>query len=60
MFDDDLDPRTKKAVRKNLEPMSIDELGHYIKSMQEEIERVRAEMEKKKAYQQAASSIFKS
>lgn len=60
MFDDDLDPRTKKPARKNLEPMSIDELEHYIRSMQEEIERVRGEIAKKKAHQQAAASIFKS
>lgn len=60
MFDDDLDPKTKKAARKNLEPMSIDELEHYIDSMHAEIERVRAEIAKKKAHQQAASSFFKS
>ncbi len=60
MFDDDLDPKTKKPARKNLEPMSMDELEHYIVSMQEEIERVRGEIAKKKAHQQAAASIFKS
>ena len=60
MFDDDLDPRTKKPALKNLEPMSIDELEAYIRSMEGEIERVRAEIAKKKAHQQAANSIFKS
>lgn len=60
MFDDDLDPKTKKAARKNLEPMSLDELEHYISSMHEEIERVRTEIAKKKAHQIAAASIFKS
>lgn len=60
MFDDDLDPRTKKPARKNLEPMSMDELEQYIVSMQDEIERVRGEIAQKKAHQQAASSIFKS
>lgn len=60
MFDDDLDPKTKKPARKNLEPMSIAELEQYITSMQVEIERVRAEIDKKKAHQQAASAFFKS
>lgn len=60
MFDDDLDPRTKKPARRNLEPMSIDELDQYIATMHEEIERVRAEIARKKAHQAAASSFFKS
>lgn len=60
MFDDDLDPKTKKPAVKNLEPMSIDELEAYIAGMESEIVRTRTEIEKKKAYQLAAASIFKS
>jgi uncharacterized small protein (DUF1192 family) len=60
MFDDDLDPKTKRPALKKLDNMSVDELELYIISMQEEIERVRAEVAKKKAYQQAADSFFKS
>lgn len=60
MFDDELDPRTKKPTLKNLEPMSVDELENYIKNMESEIERTRAEIARKKAYQQAADSFFKS
>lgn len=60
MFDDDLDPKTKKPAIKNLGPLSIDELETYIQRMEDEIIRTRAEIEKKKAHQQAAASIFKS
>lgn len=59
MFEDDLDPKTKKPARKNLEPMSIEELERYIVSMTDEITRVRAEIDRKKAHLAAASSFFK-
>lgn len=59
MFDDDLDPRTKKPALKNLEPLSIDELRDYIASLKEEITRTEAEIARKKAHADAASSFFK-
>ncbi|MAM34773.1 MAG: hypothetical protein CMH28_06835 [Micavibrio sp.] len=61
MFDDDDLPKnnTKTKVR-DLEVMSIDELEDYIVKMEEEIDRVRAEIKKKKAHKDAASSFFKS
>jgi uncharacterized small protein (DUF1192 family) len=59
MFEDDLDPKTKKTARKNLEPMSIEELERYIVSMTDEIARVKAEIDRKKAHLAAASSFFK-
>lgn len=60
MLEEDLDPKTKKPGRKNLEPLSVDELEHYIGALENEIERTRAEIAKKKAHRDAAASIFKS
>lgn len=59
MFDDDLDPKKKAAKLRNLEPMSVDELAAYVEEMKTEIVRVEAEISRKKAYAQAASSFFK-
>lgn len=59
MFDDDLDPKKKTAKLKNLEPMSVDELAAYIEDLKAEIVRVETDMAKKKAYNSAASSFFK-
>lgn len=60
MFDDDLDPKTKAPKKKNLEPMSVDEIAAYIEDLKAEIVRAEAEMAKKKAYASTASSFFKS
>ncbi len=60
MFDEDLDPKKKKQALKNLEPMSLDELTAYIQSMEAEMVRVKAEIERKKAYLNAAATFFKS
>ena len=59
MFDDDLEPQKKPTIQKNLEPMSLDELKNYIQEMQTEIVRTEAEIKKKQAYMDAASSVFK-
>ncbi len=59
MLDDDLDPKKKPQKLKNLEPMSVDELGHYVEALKAEIVRTEAEIAKKKAYASAASSFFK-
>lgn len=60
MFDDDLEPQKKAAAQKNLEPMSVDELENYIADLKAEIERTEAEIARKKAYNEAAASVFKS
>ena len=61
MFDDDDLPKNNtKAKVRDLEVMSIDELEDYIVKMEEEIDRVRAEIKKKKAHKDSASSFFKS
>ena len=59
MLDEDLEPRKKKPVLKNLDVMSVEELEDYVAEMKTEIERVAAEIKKKRAYRDAASSFFK-
>lgn len=59
MFDDDLESRKKKPGLKPLDSMSVDELENYIADMRAEIARAEAEIKKKKAYHDAASSFFK-
>ena len=58
-IDDDLDPKTKQPKLKDLDPMSVSELEEYITSMKSEIIRVEADIAKKKAHQDAVSSLFK-
>ncbi|MCB1591500.1 MAG: DUF1192 domain-containing protein [Alphaproteobacteria bacterium] len=60
MLDEDL-PRKKSdaAFPRNLERLSVAELAEYIAELEGEIVRVRADMERKKASQDAASSLFK-
>jgi uncharacterized small protein (DUF1192 family) len=59
MFDDDNEPQKKKAPLKKLDNFSVDELYEYIAEMQAEIVRAEAEIKKKKAASDAASSFFK-
>lgn len=60
MFDDDLDPLTKKRKLRPLDKMSVAELEQYIADLKEEIIRVEADIAKKKAHKDAVSSLFKS
>jgi uncharacterized small protein (DUF1192 family) len=59
MFDDDPDPKKKAQKLRNLEPMSVDELVAYVEELKAEIVRVEADIAKKKAYSEAATSFFK-
>jgi uncharacterized small protein (DUF1192 family) len=56
---EELDPKTKKPQPRNLQPMSIAELGAYIETLKAEIARVEAEIAAKKAQQTGAASLFK-
>lgn len=61
MFDEDLPQSSKPAeFPRNLENMSVSELGEYIVDLKAEIARSQADMAAKKASQDAAASIFKS
>lgn len=59
MFDDDLPKAKTNTFPKNLEGVSIEELQIYIGELKMEIERVEADIERKKASHQAANSFFK-
>ena len=50
MFDDELDPKTKKPKPRDLERMSVEELDEYTEDLKAEIERVAQEIAKKKAH----------
>lgn len=58
MFDDE-DAQNKPKTLKNLESMSLNELDNYIQELREEIIRVEAERDKKKAYMDTLNSAFK-
>ena len=57
-INDDL-PQNMPKPKRNLDPMSIEELHEYIAEMQEEIERVRAEIAKKEAHRSGVEALFK-
>lgn len=47
------------AKKRDLDPMSIEELNDYIAEMEAEIERVRGEIAKKDAHRAGVESLFK-
>lgn len=57
---EDLEPRHKPKVLKNLEVMSIEALGEYIEELKAEITRTEAEIARKETARSAAESVFKS
>lgn len=57
---DDLDPKTKKPQKRNLEPLGVAELENYIGELREEIARVEADIARKKKHLSAAESLFRS
>lgn len=56
---DDLEPRKKKPVLKNLDEMSIEALKDYIADLEAEIERTRQAIKGKEAARMGAESFFK-
>jgi uncharacterized small protein (DUF1192 family) len=59
MDDEDLAPRKAKPAPKNLDPMSIEELGDYIAELKAEITRVESEITKKKKVRDGAAALFR-
>ena len=53
-------PKNMPKPKRDLDPISIEELHEYIAEMQEEIERVRAEIARKEAHRAGVESLFKS
>ncbi|MBM3565844.1 MAG: DUF1192 domain-containing protein [Alphaproteobacteria bacterium] len=56
---DDLEPRAKKPVPKNLEEMSVEALKAYIADLEAEIARARAVIAGKQSARQGAEAFFK-
>jgi uncharacterized small protein (DUF1192 family) len=56
---DDLEPKKPAPALRNLEPMSISELNHYICELEEEILRVKDAITKKEMVRLGAESLFK-
>jgi uncharacterized small protein (DUF1192 family) len=61
MFDEDLEPKKKSGIfeQRNLEFMSTKELEEYILELQNEIDRVKEDISKKKHSLNEAESVFK-
>lgn len=59
MDTDDLEPRKKPQVLKNLDEMSIAALGDYIAGLEAEITRAQAAIAAKQASRQGAEGFFK-
>jgi uncharacterized small protein (DUF1192 family) len=59
MIEDDNLPQNMPKPKRNLDPMSIEELHEYIVEMEEEIERVRGEIAKKEAHRAGVDALFK-
>lgn len=55
---DDL-PQNMPKPKRDLDPISIEELYEYIAEMEEEIQRVHAEIAKKDAHRAGVDSLFK-
>lgn len=59
MIEDDNLPQNMPKPKRNLDPMSIEELHEYIVEMEEEIKRVRGEIAKKEAHRAGVDALFK-
>jgi uncharacterized small protein (DUF1192 family) len=59
MFDDDLDPKTKRLKHRPLDKLSVDDLKNYIADLKAEITRVEDDISKKEAHKNAISNLFK-
>ena len=58
IFDDDLDPKTKKSKLRSLDDLSVPELKEYIQQMKDEIIRVDADIQKKEKHKASVDVLF--
>lgn len=59
MDENDLEPREKKPVLKDLTVLSIEALEDYIGELEAEIGRIREEISRKQTAQTSAESFFR-
>jgi uncharacterized small protein (DUF1192 family) len=56
---DDLEPKRKSVEKRNLDALSVDELGEYVVELQAEIERARKAAAAKEKVKLGAEALFK-
>lgn len=59
MDENDLEPKARKPVLKELEILSVEALEDYIRELEAEIVRVRDEIARKQAARTSAESVFR-
>lgn len=59
IFDDDLDPKTKKLKPRNLDNLSVPDLHEYIEQLKAEMARAEADIAKKEKHKSAIDGLFK-
>lgn len=59
MEPEDMLPRAAQPQKRNLAPMSVEELEAYIAELEAEIARVRQDIEKKTKHRSSAESLFR-
>lgn len=59
IFDEETDPKTKRAKPRLLDNMSVPDLKEYVVHLQDEIKRVEAEIAKRDKHKSAVDAIFK-
>ena len=56
---DDLEPLRRKPKPRDLDMLSIEELGEYIADMEAEMRRVREKIAAKQSHSSAAAALFR-
>ncbi len=59
MDEEDLEPQRTKSPKPPLDDLSIEELEAYITDLEDEILRVRAEIDKKDSHRKNVEGLFK-
>ena len=59
MFDDDLEPRTKKPKPKDLSLFSVEDLEEYIVALEQEVVRAKDEIARRRKQKTGAEALFK-
>ena len=59
IFDDETDPKTKRAKPRPLDRLSVEELQAYVSDIKGEIDRVEAEIIRREKHKAAMAGLFK-
>lgn len=58
IFDDENDPKTKKARPRVLDNMSVADLKEYLHQLRDEITRVETDIQKKEKHKASVDALF--